>query len=74
MEQYGIDWDGPVPCNDSCDDTCSVVVPETESPLGALDIDELDDVVLPLSDSTNYGIDLYEKTLDFVSTKLDIVL
>ena len=37
-------------------------------------MDELDDEVLPLSDTMNYGIDLYEKTLDFVSTKLNIIL
>lgn len=51
-----------------------VFVPETDCPLDELDMDELDDIVLPLADTTNYGIDLYEKTLDFVSTKLDIII
>lgn len=49
----------PLPYDDSCDET--IMVPETECPLDALDIDKLDDEVLPLSDTTNYGIDLYEK-------------
>ena len=67
-EYYGIDWDGPVPYDNSSDDIDAVTVPETECPLNALDMDELDDEVSPLSDTTNYGIDL------FVSTKLNIIL
>jgi len=70
-EYYGIDWDGPVPHDDSND---IVIVPETDCPLSVLDLDELNDEVSPLAETTNYGIDLYEKTLDFVSSKLNIIL
>lgn len=52
----------------------AVIIPETDVPLDALDLDELDDKISPLMETTNYGIDLYEKTLDFVSTKLNIIL
>ena len=73
METFGIDWDGPMPHPDEgiCE---TVVVPETECPLDSYSLDELDEMVTPLADTTNYGIDLYEKVLDFVSSKLDIVL
>ena len=80
-ECYGIDWDGPIPQNDdddddniNCDGNGKIVVPQIESPLDELSLDELNDLVLPLADTTNYGIDLYEKTLDFVSSKLNILL
>ena len=72
-EHYGIDWDGPVPYDDT-DDCDSVVVPEIECPLIESQLDELDDEISPLADTTNYGIDLYEKTLDFVSSRLNILL
>ena len=52
----------------------SVAIPEIECPLDELHLDELDDEISPLADTTNYGIDLYEKTLDFVSSRLNILL
>ena len=67
-ECYGIDWDGPIPQNDdddddsiNCDGNGKIVVPQIECPLDELSLDELNDLVLPLADTTNYGIDLYEK-------------
>lgn len=51
-----------------------VIVPEIACPLNELYLDELYEDIKPLADSTNYGIDLYEKTLDFVSTRLNILL
>ena len=51
-----------------------MIIPETICPLNALDMDELDDEISPLAETTNYGIDLYEKTLDFISTKLNVIL
>ena len=79
-EYYGIDWDGPIPQDDDDDDNVNydgngmIVVPQIESPLDEACLDELSDEVLPLADTTSYGIDLYEKTLDFVSLKLNILL
>ena len=70
---YGIDWDGPVPY-DNTDESDVVIVPEIECPLIEAHLDELDDEIIPLSDTMNYGIDLYEKTLDFVSSRLNILL
>jgi len=51
-----------------------VIVPEIECPLIEAHLDELDDEIVPLSDTMNYGIDLYERTLDFVSSRLNILL
>jgi len=74
LETFGIDWDGPMPHPDDESICETVVVPEMEFPLDSYSLDELDEMVAPLADTTNYGIDLYEKVLDFVSSKLDIVL
>lgn len=77
-QHYGIDWDGPTPHNinggNNGEDYNAVVIPEIECPLDVFHVDELDDEISPLEDSTNYGIDLYEKTLDFLSLKLNILL
>ena len=80
-EDYGIDWDGPVPHDDDIDDVdddninCdSVIVPEIECPLDGIHLDELSDEISPLANTTNYGIDLYERTLDFISSRLNILL
>ena len=70
---FGIDWDGPMPAR-LCDDTSTVVVPETICPLNSLAFEELNTIVDPLADSANFGIDLYEKTLDYVSSQLETVL
>ena len=55
----------------NCD---SVVIPEIECPLDEDFLHELDDEISPLDDSTNYVINLNEKTLDFLSSRLDILL
>ena len=68
MEVYGIDWGGPVPIEDL---DSSVTVPETHCPLTACDMLELQCNVAPLASSTEYGVDLYTRTLQFVSRKLD---
>ena len=65
MEQFGIDWEGPVhhPEGDS-----NVSVPETGCP--ADDRDELLTLLDPLADSPAYGIELFEQTLQFVLGKV----
>jgi len=58
MQTFGIDWEGPMPHPDNKD---TVAVPEINCPLDLYVFDELDDVIQPLAETTNYGIDLYEK-------------
>ncbi len=69
-QHYGIDWGGPNPG----DLDTTVTVPETICPLMACEMQELQSAVAPLSFSNEYGMDSYERTLDFVASKLDIVL
>jgi hypothetical protein len=60
-EDYGVDWDGPCPVRN---EDYTVVVPEIQIPdcfnnaLEAVD---------PLSDSTEYGLDLYLRLLNIVT-------
>ncbi len=72
MEHLGIDWEGPIP---HAGDAYEVVtVPKTECPLTSEEMEELQAVVPPLALSTQYGIDLYEKTLEFVAQEVNVVL
>ena len=66
MEQFGIDWEGPV----RIEDADIVTVPETECPLLTSDRNELLTVVDPLAYSPAYGIDFFEQTLEFIFSKL----
>ena len=66
-ENFGVDWEGPVPREDGDETVC---VPETACPLSDADMEELLSVVPPLAQSEHYGIDLYERTVLFVSQKL----
>lgn len=52
----------------------NVHVPETECPLTPEDMVELQATIAPLAPSIQYGIDLYERTLTFVSHKNHIML
>ncbi len=70
MTDFGIDWDGP--CLSENDN--AVIVPETPAPIGTSDLEDLMRIVPLLSESTVYGIDLYENTLDFVCRKLDFCM
>ena len=71
---FGIDWDGPMPAHLHDDSTSAIVIPETNCPLDSMDFEDLNVIIDPLADSVNYGIDLYEKTLDYVSSKLGTIL
>ena len=68
VTDFGIDWDGPCP---SSEGENAVMVPETPAPI---DTSDLMRIVPPLSDSSFYGSDLYEKALDFVCRKLDFCM
>ena len=56
-----------------CGDLETVIVPETNCPLTTCDMQELQSVVLPLASSTEYGVDLYTRTLQFVSRKYSLL-
>ena len=60
---YGIDEDGPVPTDD---DNLAVQIPECSYTLSDTDFALLQQTVDPLSSSDDYGIDLYEQTLQFI--------
>lgn len=68
-ETFGVDWERPVPREDSDETIC---VPEicAACPLSDADMEELLSVVPPLTPSEHYGIDLYERTVLFVSQRL----
>ena len=70
--EFGIDWGGPIPHSDRNSD--GITVPDTPTPLNRADMDELQRIVSPLHSSTNYGIDIYERALHFVSEKLGCTL
>ena len=54
--------------------TCNsetVDIPETLCPLRDSDMEQLYTTIPPLQHSANYGIDLYEHTLSFISSLLN---
>lgn len=63
---YGIDWDGPLSLDH--DEENEVTVPECICPLTSDRLNVLSSLVVSPSDETeNYGIDLYQIALDFVT-------
>ena len=66
MEQFVVDWEGPI--HKETNETVSV--PKILCPLRNADLEELLVAISPLSQSMHYGLDLYERTLQFVSNKL----
>lgn len=64
-QEYGIDWDGPVP-EEPVEDDISVEVPETSNPLSDEQFQELSNRINPLRISNNYGIDIYLEVVSFV--------
>ena len=59
-DSYGIDVEGPIPLDED-----DVVVPEVSFHLNGEDFVRLQQVVDPLDTSEDYGIDLYQRTLEF---------
>ena len=68
IAQLGIDWDGPLPPTDCSENT--VYVDPPQQPLTSLDYQELCATINPLDPSSEYGIELYVETLQFVLNKL----
>ena len=67
FQQYGIDWEGPLP-EEASSDGVAVEVPETHCPVTPHQYQELVATVDPLRESDSYGIDIYLETLTFVNT------
>ena len=68
-DNYGIDWDGPVP-NNPTDDHATVEVPVTRNPLQEEHYASLKDSIDPLCNSDEYGVDTYLEALYFIHTKI----
>ena len=62
-EEYGIDMEGPIPSQGR-----SIVVPEVPIRLSSENFALLQQAVNPLAPSDEFGIDLYEQVLQFMST------
>ena len=67
VEQYGLDWDGPLPESDSDE---MIELPLTECPLNLQETQELKQAIDPLRNSDCYGIDIFIQTLLFVTSRL----
>lgn len=62
---YGIDPDGPVPFGG---EENGVIVPDTSLRFSDGDLETLHHNIDPCSTSENYGMDLYEQTLQYITT------
>ena len=64
-DYYGVDWDGPAP-DVSLDDETPVEVPNTRNPLEPAQYSSLTNLINPLSNSDEYGVDIYLEVLTFL--------
>ena len=59
LEQYGIDWEGPCPDNETDSDCTCVTVPRINLHLPSNILQNLYNSVDPLAPSELYGMDIY---------------
>ncbi|XP_068690585.1 uncharacterized protein [Montipora foliosa] len=72
IEAYGIDWNGPLPCNQwDGAQMEGMEVPHVNCPLNELDYEQLKASINPVDDSDSHGIDLYMNTFSFVQASLE---
>ena len=69
-EDYGVDWDGPVPVDHEAEMDGVHMPTDVDPPISPVDLQELRRTVDPLADSDCFGIDLYVATAEFVAHKL----
>ena len=62
-ESYGLDVDGPVSSNEG-----NVVVPQVAVSLDSGSFSRLKQAINPLASSDDFGIDIFEDVLQFMST------
>lgn len=67
MRQLGIDWNGPIPFDE---DLNTVDVDPPPQVLTEEDFQELSERVYPLDPTSQYGIELYIQSIEFVLNKL----
>ena len=60
---YGVDADGPIPTEDTA---ATVEVPQGSLRFSDQDMQTLKLTIDPCALSDNYGIDIYEQTLQFI--------
>ncbi|KAJ7373308.1 hypothetical protein OS493_012899 [Desmophyllum pertusum] len=65
LQVYGVDWDGPLSSEENL-----VQVPDTRFPISHSDFLLLNEEINPLDDTTIHGIGLYERTLEFVTSRI----
>lgn len=65
LQLYGVDWDGPLSPEEN-----AIEVPDTRYPVSNSDYALLIREVSPLNDTTIHGIDLYERTVQFVTSRI----
>ena len=71
MDNYGIDWDGPVPTEvNELGNENLVNVPETNCPLGMEQLNLLRQNIDPLRQSNCHGIDCNLEYLQFLMNEL----
>ncbi|XP_066921422.1 uncharacterized protein [Clytia hemisphaerica] len=66
LEYYGVDWEGPI----NTQPRSEVNLMEPACPLQERDFMELQRLVDPTSESADYGVDLYKKTLEYIYRKI----
>ncbi len=62
-----MDWEGPVPDED---ESSAVAVPDTQSPLSANQLAELQSLYDPMQASDNLAIKMYSDVLQFVHNQI----
>jgi hypothetical protein len=63
INNYGIDWDGPIPIDNEIE---QVNIDPINNILSNLQLNNLQNIVNPLAEDGNYGINLYLNTLEFI--------
>ena len=66
-EEYGIDPEGPLPSAHLESTANDISVPSSRLKFSDVDLTALHQTVNPNAVSENYGIDLYERTLNFIA-------
>jgi hypothetical protein len=68
---FGIDWDGPLPTEfyngETAEEGQRIEIPNIDAPISADQFYQLEIQVNPYEPSANYGIELFMRTLEFLS-------
>ena len=69
MQEFGIDWDGPIPLEEECD---AVVIPNTPCPCRESDLAAIAAVcsLQRVLSSDCHGVDVYLEALNFIRSHM----